>query len=360
MIYYQQEVTRYSSLGHPYRVVETSRMPRIREEFLECVVYLYPSIASAQQGAGVGGTGFMVCVPSAVLPELSYIYIITNRHVIENRATVVRINTQSGMNDVIDLNRTHWYYDPNGNDLAISNFSLNMNAHKIKAVRSGDFISHSIMSQFGIGPGDDAFMVGRFIHQDGRQKNSPTVRFGSIAMMPGEPLYHSMLPSRQQESFLVEVRSISGYSGSPVFVHIPPFATRAHTPDIYSQAFGPWLLGINWGNVSNSEPVRDKDGNETKGNYQDWHVNSPTGMAAVIPAWHLTNLLNAPGVAMNREANDKQLADNVKRGSTVLNSAPNPGITTGEFEDALKKVSRRLTQPQVPPAESEGSSPPES
>jgi hypothetical protein len=49
---------------------------------------------------------------------------------------------------------------------------------------------------------------------EGRQKNSPTARFGNIAQMPNEPV---IIKRFEQECFLVEARSIGGYSGSPVF-----------------------------------------------------------------------------------------------------------------------------------------------
>src|SRR4051794_28892090 len=91
----------------------------------------------------------------------------------------------------------------------------------------------------------------------------------------------------QQESFLVETRSLSGFSGSPVFIHIPsyterptpryhsPFATTAKqqwqlTPpsqvasssessQMIEQSCGPWLLGIDWGHLPVYESVLEKD-----------------------------------------------------------------------------------------------------
>jgi hypothetical protein len=75
---------------------------------------------------------------------------------------------------------------------------------------------------FDIGPGDDVFVVGRFINREGKQKNIPSVRFGNIAQMPGEPLF--LDDGKELECFLIEGRSISGFSGSPVFIHISPEA----------------------------------------------------------------------------------------------------------------------------------------
>ena len=76
------------------------------------------------------------------------------------------------------------------------------------------------MAQLYVGPGDDVFFVGRFISQQGQQRNTPTVRQGVISMLP-----HEKVPSWEGtpvDSFLVEARSLSGYSGSPVFLNRQP------------------------------------------------------------------------------------------------------------------------------------------
>jgi len=73
--------------------------------------------------------------------------------------------------------------------------------------------------QIVLGYGDDIFMVGRFITFDGKQRNTPVVRFGQISMLPAEPVEVDG-GRAQEEVFLVECRSIGGLSGSPVFVDL--------------------------------------------------------------------------------------------------------------------------------------------
>ena len=65
-----------------------------------------------------------------------------------------------------------------------------------------------------IGIGDEAIAIGRFINHDGNQRNQPSVRFGAIAQMPKDKI---RTDTGEQDAFLVEIKSISGYSGSPVF-----------------------------------------------------------------------------------------------------------------------------------------------
>jgi hypothetical protein len=80
------------------------------------------------------------------------------------------------------------------------------------------------IAQFDIGPGDDVFFVGRYVNHQGRQQNSPTVRLGIISMLPREKILHPR--GTLVDSFLVEVRSLSGYSGSPVFLYRQPGSPR--------------------------------------------------------------------------------------------------------------------------------------
>jgi hypothetical protein len=54
-------VTRYSMRGIPYQVLEPV-VPRIPDNILDCVVYLYPSEAAAQDGERFGGSGFLIGV----------------------------------------------------------------------------------------------------------------------------------------------------------------------------------------------------------------------------------------------------------------------------------------------------------
>jgi hypothetical protein len=59
----------------------------------------------------------------------------------------------------------------------------------------------------------------------------------------------------QQESFLVEARSISGYSGSPVFLILHSAQSRQQEElRLHTDVFR--LLGIQWGYIQDYEPVR--------------------------------------------------------------------------------------------------------
>ncbi len=75
---------RYSARGYPYRVWKKP-VPRISDDILDSVVYLYPSVTDAEAGEKAGGTGFLVGVPSGVHEGVTYQYAVTNRHVTSGR-----------------------------------------------------------------------------------------------------------------------------------------------------------------------------------------------------------------------------------------------------------------------------------
>jgi hypothetical protein len=81
-----------------------------------------------------------------------------------------------------------------------------------------EFLTEAIITTVGIGPGGDAFMVGRLVTAAGFQRHKPIVRFGNVSMMAdaAEPMSND--DYGPQVSFLVECRSLSGFSGSRVFV----------------------------------------------------------------------------------------------------------------------------------------------
>jgi hypothetical protein len=129
----------------------------------------------------------------------------------------------------------------------------------------------------------------------------------------------------EQESFLVECRSLSGFSGSPVFGTTTQFYTggsaeivrQARIREIGDNAkpsssgvvassiggtFGPWLLGIDWGHIPLWKPVYESDG-DTKTKYQ---VEAITGIACVVPTWRILQVLNLEELVKQREKDETE------------------------------------------------------
>jgi hypothetical protein len=277
-------------------------MPRISEDYLDCVFYLYPDEARAKHGESIGGSGFLVAIPFQDFPEKCVIYAVTNRHVIDSGSTVIRLNTKDGSNDVIDLTEQNWVHYPDGDDLSVAAVELK-DSFKFNYVLPSEFLSHALILSEGIGLGDETFTVGRFVNNEGKKRNVPSLRFGNIAQMPFEPLTVSRGRSYfQQESFMVEARSIPGFSGSPVFVHIPPFSKRPETNNLSTHGRGPYLLGIDYSHI-----IDLLDAVDSFGNGMPFKIQSNSGMMGVIPAWRLKQHLDMDIFRLRREELATQL-----------------------------------------------------
>ncbi len=80
------------------------------------------------------------------------------------------------------------------------------------------FATDEVIDSEGISLGDEIATVGLFSRFHGSSRNEPIVRVGSIAAMPREVVRfdtYGLAPA-----LLVELRSVGGLSGSPVFVHL--------------------------------------------------------------------------------------------------------------------------------------------
>ncbi len=329
-------VTRKSSRGPLYHV-GIPLMPRIPDPYLDCVLYLYGAEADAEDGVRTGGSGFLVGVPSEGLSEtlgseIMFLYAVTNKHVADTNS-VIRMNTKQGLKTIMPIDERAWVHHPDGDDISACVISFDPNEYRFRYIDRKEFITKNIIDSMQIGPGDDVFTVGRFVNHEGQQRNLPTVRFGNISQMPIEPIVQNT--GFNQESFLVEIKSIGGYSGSPVFVQIPIFSNRQienwmpstmfsfNTQPIFGglMSHGPWLLGVDWGHINDWSPVLNENGKPTNANPKQAQVKLNTGMAAVVPAWKLAQLLDEGPLASHR----KQIAELV-----LADRAKNPSVATND------------------------------
>ncbi len=279
----------------------------IPEAFLDCVFYLYPSRIAAEEGHAVGGSGFFVGVPSARFSDRVYVYAVTNRHVVEDgESRTIRINRRAGGVEVFETELNHWTCAA-ADDLAVVHFEANLIECSYTWLEVQQFVTKELITRMRIGPGDQVFMVGRFVNHQGLACNTPAARFGNLSMMPGEPVKRK--DGSLQLSFMADMRSMSGYSGSPVSVFISPAEQpfrrmdRSH-PD--SRLCGPWLLGIDWGHTESKSRVFTGANMQAEG----LHVNTNAGISLIVPAWRLQELLYEDSLVTQRKKMD-ELRDDI-------------------------------------------------
>jgi hypothetical protein len=166
-------------------------------------------------------------------------------------------------------------------------------------------------------------------------------------MMPYEPILHPR--GIHVESYLIEARSLSGFSGSPVFLYIPPYSLRDTwwTDDkqgidvTQNVSFG--LLGIDSGHFKDYKRVLDSGKKAWK--QEELYVEQNSGIMTVVPSWKLAELLKEPEVIkMRRQWRD----DELKR----QHQEPSPTLDVVSDEDEFsnfENLTRKIVQ--VPKSE---------
>lgn len=273
-------------------------MPRIPDVWQESSIYLYPSVPDAERGQRAGGSGFIFAIESQTVQGALHVFAVTNAHVIEDGSCTVRINTHDGKFDALEFDETNWLLHPNGDDVAICVLpNLDISRLKFRVLNPKHLLTREEAKSANVGIGDDVFIVGRFVNSEGKQQNLPTMRFGNISQMPIEPIAQRRnWGAHQQESFLVEARAISGFSGSPVVLMLYSLFSRQGGTMPPPEAEGPdhyRLLGISWGYIKDWERVCDSRGEPLPGGSM---VPVNTGMMGVVPAWKLQEIFDMPTV----------------------------------------------------------------
>jgi hypothetical protein len=172
--------------------------------------------------------------------DIRFMYLVTAEHVISGHLTRgyvlhARINLTNG--DVVQLEvpNDRWRFYPSergASDVAICPitdhtvddkgnhlvFGYEFTSVPLKG-KNAIIADKKTITEKRIGVGDEVAVIGLFRSHFGRQRNVPIVRIGNIAMLEGEPVktrYTGYI-----DAHLIEARSISGLSGSPVFVNLP-------------------------------------------------------------------------------------------------------------------------------------------
>lgn len=268
----------------------------IPKQFLDCSVYLYKTQAHAEKGEQSGGSGFLVGVPLTENPEETQFYVVTNEHVIRKMDNpTIRLNRIEGNAESHSTNRRRWISDA-PSDLAVYPLEVIEEDFRLAWVPFNRLIDAPKVRDLEILPGGEVFMIGRFVGHDGRQKNTPSVRFGNISRMPISDAEDGADQNQEEvdERFLIDCRSIPGYSGSPVFFMFDPARPRPphweppvpYDPDWH----GPWLLGVDSFHIPSFEQVLTEEDPEKPVQPKLW-VQTNSGMAGIVPAWEIRRLL---------------------------------------------------------------------
>jgi hypothetical protein len=264
---------------------------RINDTILGCVGFLaeYLTADESQDAVDLKGSAFAVCVPGVALPNEVFFYFVTARHILKNLSLDrirILVNKHDGGRDAIKPEE--WYFHPDPTvDVAIARYNIPPWVH-IRHIQLQMFLTSEIVIKRNIGLGDNVFFPGLFEIIPGEKRNAPLLRHGAIAMIPEHPI---QVGSGFSEMLLIEARSVSGISGSPVFVRGTAWIREGYasvddkTPaPIIVQSTDVYLLGMIWGHWDEDE----------RG------VN--TGIAAVTPVDKIRETLYRPEAVEKRAA----------------------------------------------------------
>ena len=203
---------------------------------------------------------------------------------------MIRINSKDGL-AVMYAKEIRWWYHPEDDlvDVAVTAWKPQFNDLDFRCVTTDICFNEHVKKDANIGTGNEVFITGLFSRFTGASKNHPIVRMGNIAMMPDEKI-----PTKggDRDAYLIEARSIGGVSGSPVFVR----------EDIKIGKTRHWLLGLVHGHWD--LPPGNKNDNLVSDSEQSEAVNM--GIAIVIPAEKILEVINQPKLAEKRKRDERE------------------------------------------------------
>ncbi len=313
---------------------KTGSTMRIPDKNLDCVIYLYANAIDAKHGKEYGGSGFLALVESERVKGRYWGYAVTNAHVIKKGYTVVRASVSDNQTYIANVKEKDWYCSKT-DDLAVHNIdipyqfratSIHKNQFYNEPAFADQLREHAAASSNHIGVGDDVIMLGRFTGYDGIQQNRPVVRSGIISLMPAVEITKPDGVTKQW-SYLIECKSLSGFSGSPVFVYrrnpgYPFKGPKDENGGVFE--YESWLLGIDWGHLPVIEEIYD-DTKQEEMRKTPFRVNVNSGFAGVIPVQRLRVLLDDPKLRKDREDEEMELDKQaVKKKTAIEDTAEKP------------------------------------
>ncbi len=323
-------------------------MSRVHNQYLDSVCFLYPSKTDAEKGTTYGGSGFFIAAPFSTNSRNHY-YIVTNKHVIQHGNLTVRLETTNNDFAYWESEKRDWLLSDT-DDLAIAHWVPGPNIKYRPIQRGGDyteFLEKDWISPDGFGSGDDVFMIGRFVTHEGEQISIPTVRYGVLSISSTVSILNDAT-NQNQESLIVEARSIKGYSGSPVFITRIPVShdDEKERHDALRHLFGPFLLGINWGyNVLPIEAkiLNKKTKKPTGKELLQLYTN--TGMMNIVPAWKLVDLLESKQATDQQQQIEEEDIMSRKGYAETASNEPEKPLTKANL-NGLEKVSHPKRRPR--------------
>lgn len=222
----------------------------VPQELLASVLFL----GYGGEGEPADSTAFLVNVPE---DEHANLYLVTAGHCVRDEVGLfARVNTPDGPPELVDLpDGKDWWYHPNTRDADVDLAVFPLGSLAVTAwyargyrwVPMTMFFDEHLLGDDpneGFGIGDELVSIGLFHVHVGHKRNLPMVRTGNLAMVPEEPVEPTDAfgkKGRPEWLYLIELRSIGGMSGSPVFArHHAPVGEPEVSVSLIGVLVGGW------------------------------------------------------------------------------------------------------------------------
>jgi hypothetical protein len=290
-------------------------------------------------------------------------YAVTTRHSIVGHDYVsIRFNLKGGGTEDQAFFVGEWVLH-SSTDIAILPLEFSLDRYFVSHVDLQDFASkyslpvtlprspsdkrpewYPLESHPRFGTGDEILTVGLFEGHTGEHLAQPLARFGHIALNPMEgekvlaeinpPVSEGDLPDLTPiDAFLVEMAIWPGQSGSPVFLRI---LTQQWSETKYTYC----LIGMVQGFYPREQDVKI---NNQAATIYPLHM----GIGIVIPARDIMEMFMENETLVDQI---KKLKERKKQSRKIRPSAASirkeADITKQSFEDILKQVSRKTSEPE--------------
>ena len=287
---------------------DQSNHMRVPDQVRHCVVFLGIEGEGKEAPVRRIGTGFLI---SFDLGETGRItpYLVTAMHVLEGARAygdevLVSFNMPSGQIAWAPTRISAWEIadqTAEACDIAVTPVQPPEGSHWMAWPVDGR-VTPSLVGEFGIGPGDEVFIIGLFATPTGESRNVPIVRIGNIAAMP-EELVRTKIG--RISAYLIEARSMGGLSGSPVFVQLGPRRADPRDGRIRS-ASGFALLGVLHGHWRIDTPAIPSEREIAAArDYSIANERFNMGIAIVTPFDKVVEHLSLPHHVADRDLQEK-------------------------------------------------------
>jgi hypothetical protein len=216
---------------------------RIAENFIESTAYISYSVKKDSTSYLYSGSGFFIFVVKDTIANLGKMYLITNKHVLPQPNVSKTINIKAPYPSEKDSTFKEFDLDvyDKGNilsnhvklhknkmiDVAIIDVTeiLMSKNIKINGIPSGYLLKNSDFEKYGIGLGDEVFVLGYPSSIYDKRTAKPIIRQGIISSNPRRDFYFNELLTKKNSTlpnplngFLIDGSIFPGSSGSLVLL----------------------------------------------------------------------------------------------------------------------------------------------